>query len=102
MQTVEGHSALLQGLGELGDVTPGLMPGLLRLSHIRYASSGALVTRELPPCCHTLTLVWLFRAKVQGGDSTEALKENARGILIWQVRTARLALRILDLYCCRL
>ncbi len=26
-----------------------------------------------------------FRAKVQGGDSTEALKENARGILIWQV-----------------
>ena len=31
----EGHSALLQGLGELGDVTPGLMPALLRLSHIR-------------------------------------------------------------------
>lgn len=36
VQSAEGHSALLQGLGELGDVTPGLMPGLLRLSHIRY------------------------------------------------------------------
>ncbi len=36
VQTADGHSALLQGLGELGDITPGLMPGLLRLSHIRY------------------------------------------------------------------
>ena len=38
VQSADGHSALLQGLGELGDVTPGLMPGLLRLSHIRYVA----------------------------------------------------------------
>ena len=32
----EGHSALLQGLGEIGDVQTVLVPWLLRLSHIRY------------------------------------------------------------------
>lgn len=29
--------------------------------------------------------VLLCRAKVQGGDSNEALKDNARGILLWKV-----------------
>ena len=87
MHTADGHSALLQGLGELGDVTPGLMPGLLRLSHIRYRKLTSLVQRPQGPF-DTQSVsepVWLFRAKVQGGDSNEALKENARGILIWQV-----------------
>lgn len=31
----EGHSALLQGLGQVGDVAPSHMPWLLRLAHIR-------------------------------------------------------------------
>lgn len=31
----EGHVALLNGLGEVGEVAPALMPWLLRLSHIR-------------------------------------------------------------------
>lgn len=30
-----GHIALQNGLGEVGDVAPALMPWLLRLSHIR-------------------------------------------------------------------
>ena len=34
----EGHSALLQGLGRLGDVSPSHMPWLLRLAHIRHAA----------------------------------------------------------------
>lgn len=36
----QGHAALLHGLGDVGNVKPGLMPWLLRLAHIRY---GALV-----------------------------------------------------------
>lgn len=32
----DGHSALLQGLGQVGDVAPSHMPWLLRLAHIRY------------------------------------------------------------------
>ena len=46
VQAAEGHSALLQGLGELGDVTPGLMPGLLRLSHIRYVACDIPAVRQ--------------------------------------------------------
>lgn len=34
----EGHSALLQGLGEVGDVATVHVPWLLRLAHIRHAS----------------------------------------------------------------
>ena len=37
----EGHSALLQGLGRLGDVAPSHMPWLLRLAHIRHAQPEA-------------------------------------------------------------
>lgn len=33
----EGHSALLQGLGEIGDVPTVHVPWLLRLAHIRSA-----------------------------------------------------------------
>ena len=33
---VEGHSALLQGLGEMGEVATKHVPWLLRLAHIRY------------------------------------------------------------------
>ena len=40
VRRVEGHSALLQGLGRLGDVAPSHMPWLLRLAHIRHAVAG--------------------------------------------------------------
>jgi hypothetical protein len=90
-RAAEGHSALLQGLGEVGDVAPTLMPWLLRLSHIRCCSVA------LPSHADQSTHAWSARggddimirmkcrARVQGGDSNEALKENARGILLWKV-----------------
>jgi hypothetical protein len=101
----DGHVALSQGLGEVGDVSPALMPWLLRLSHIRYINDFAISntcerSRQLilaAACgsCSILPDVLLshkaasggvnFRAKVQGGDSNEALKDNARGILLWKV-----------------
>ena len=40
-RAAEGHVALQQGLGEVGEVSPALMPWLLRLSHIRSGNSGA-------------------------------------------------------------
>lgn len=55
----EGHSALLQGLGEVGDVAPVHMPWLLRLAHVK--------------------------SKIAGGDSNTALQESARGLLLWKV-----------------
>lgn len=55
----DGHSALLQGLGEVGDVAPTHMPWLLRLAHVK--------------------------SKVAGGDSNTALQESARGLLLWKV-----------------
>ena len=58
--TPEGHSALLQGLGEVGDVAPVHLPWLLRLAHVK--------------------------SKVAGGDSNTALQESARGLLLWMVR----------------
>ena len=39
----EGHSALLQGLGEIGDVQTTLVPWLLRLAHIRYTLNWRVV-----------------------------------------------------------
>ena len=59
----EGHSALLQGLGSVGDVPPGLMPWMLRLA---YVSS-----------------------KVAGGDSSAALQDAARGVLTWKAALER-------------
>ena len=41
-RAAEGHVALQQGLGEVGDVAPALMPWLLRLSHIRWAGYAAV------------------------------------------------------------
>ena len=82
--------ALQQGLGEVGDVAPALMPWLLRLSHIR---SGSFCSRLPPPSIAPATLEACLltkashacRAKVQGGDSNAALRDNARGILLWKV-----------------
>eukprot|EP00803_Ostreobium_quekettii_P008826 evm.model.scf_2565.1 EVM.evm.TU.scf_2565.1 scf_2565:1050-6339(-) len=51
------HVAMLQGLGEVGDVSAANVPWLLRLAHIR-AQGG-------------------------GGDSAEELRESARGLLVW-------------------
>lgn len=59
----EGHSALLQGLGDVGDVPPALMPWLLRLAHVK--------------------------SKVTGGDSSAALQDAARGILLWKAALER-------------
>ena len=36
----EGHTALLQGLGAVGDVAPSHMPWLLRLAYLRYEAYG--------------------------------------------------------------
>ena len=50
----DGHSALLQGLGEVGDVATVHVPWLLRLAHIRWRSSLYVfcVQREsLNPTC---------------------------------------------------
>lgn len=55
-----GHSALLSSLGSVGDVPPALMPGLLRLAHVK--------------------------SRVSGGDSNAALQDSARGLLLWKVR----------------
>ena len=60
---VEGHTALLQGLGEVGDVAPTHMPWLLRLAHVK--------------------------SKVTGGDSAAALQESARGLLLWKAALER-------------
>ena len=57
----DGHSALLHGLGEVGEVSPVHMPWLLRLAHIR--------------------------STITGGDSSVALQESARGLLMWKVRS---------------
>ena len=46
-RAAEGHVALQQGLGEVGDVSPALMPWLLRLSHIRLVA-GLVVDQCLP------------------------------------------------------
>lgn len=59
----EGHSALLQGLGSVGDVPPALMPWLLRLAHVS--------------------------SKVAGGDSAAALQDAARGVLTWKAALER-------------
>ena len=45
----EGHSALLQGLGRLGDVAPSHMPWLLRLAHIRHALAEPSCVQQLAP-----------------------------------------------------
>jgi uncharacterized protein with von Willebrand factor type A (vWA) domain len=58
-----GHSALLQGLGDVGDVPPSLMPWLLRLSHVS--------------------------CRVAGGDSAAALQDAARGVLTWKAALER-------------
>lgn len=55
----EGHSALRQGLGNVGEVPPALVPWLLRLAHVK--------------------------SKITGGDSNVALQESARGVLLWKV-----------------
>eukprot|EP00887_Chlorella_sp_A99_P000547 scaffold17.g547.t1 len=59
----EGHTALLQGLGEVGDVSPSHMPWLLRLAHVKSTHSG--------------------------GDSAAALQESARGLLLWKAALER-------------
>jgi hypothetical protein len=53
-----GHSTLLSSLGSVGDVPPALMPGLLRLAHVK--------------------------SRVSGGDSNAALQDSARGLLLWK------------------
>ncbi|KAG7670575.1 hypothetical protein Ndes2437B_g05113 [Nannochloris sp. 'desiccata'] len=58
-----GHSALLQGLGDVGDVPPTLMPWLLRLSHVS--------------------------CRIAGGDSAAALQDAARGVLTWKAALER-------------
>lgn len=59
----EGHTALLHGLGEVGEVAPVHMPWLLRLAHIK--------------------------SRITGGDSNAALQESARGLLMWKAALER-------------
>mmetsp|Transcript_26101 Transcript_26101/g.57021 ORF Transcript_26101/g.57021 Transcript_26101/m.57021 type:complete len:697 (+) Transcript_26101:262-2352(+) len=58
-----GHSALLHGLGDLGDVSATHMPWLLRVAHARSRTSGC--------------------------DSTRALQEAARGLTTWRAALDR-------------
>lgn len=53
-----GHSALLHGLGDVGDVSPQHMPWLLRLAHVL--------------------------GQAEGRDSAQALSESARGLMGWR------------------
>lgn len=53
-----GHSALLHGLGDIGDVAPQHMPWLLRLSHVL--------------------------GQAEGRDSARVLAEAARGVMGWR------------------
>lgn len=59
----EGHFALLQGLGNVGEVSPALMPWLLRLAHVQ--------------------------SRAAGGDSGAALQQSARGVLLWKAALCR-------------
>ncbi|KAK9816841.1 hypothetical protein WJX72_005809 [[Myrmecia] bisecta] len=59
----EGHSGLQHGLGELGDVPTAHVPWLLRLAYLR--------------------------SKIHGGDSNDALKDSARGLLLWKAALER-------------
>jgi hypothetical protein len=59
-----GHTALLHGLGDVGDVDPKLMPGLLRLASIKSNAADA--------------------SGGQGNsDSAAAMAEDARGLMAW-------------------
>ena len=86
----QGHAALLHGLGEVGNVKPTLMPWLLRLAHIRcvcsaHASSwpwSQVLMHNVCICC---------RSTVKGGDSSVALQESARGVLLWEVSLSLLS-----------
>ncbi|KAF5826843.1 hypothetical protein DUNSADRAFT_1887 [Dunaliella salina] len=53
-----GHTALLHGLGDIGDVAPSHLPWLLRLAHIQSRRTG--------------------------GDSSVAIQETARGLMAWR------------------
>lgn len=81
----QGHAALLHGLGEVGNVKPTLMPWLLRLAHIRYVCPAHKTFRP----CSQLPLDNVCnvycRSTVKGGDSSVALQESARGVLLWEV-----------------
>eukprot|EP01023_Acetabularia_acetabulum_P040007 TRINITY_DN3866_c0_g1_i14.p1 TRINITY_DN3866_c0_g1~~TRINITY_DN3866_c0_g1_i14.p1 ORF type:complete len:677 (+),score=122.77 TRINITY_DN3866_c0_g1_i14:232-2262(+) len=58
-----GHTGLLHGLGEVGNVPAQNMPQLLRIAHVRQ--------------------------KIQGGDSAMALQESARGLMVWKAALER-------------
>eukprot|EP01025_Chloroclados_australasicus_P045017 TRINITY_DN4906_c0_g1_i1.p1 TRINITY_DN4906_c0_g1~~TRINITY_DN4906_c0_g1_i1.p1 ORF type:complete len:684 (-),score=92.29 TRINITY_DN4906_c0_g1_i1:237-2288(-) len=58
-----GHTGLLHGLGEVGDVPSQNMPELLRIAHVRQ--------------------------KMDGGDSKVALAESARGLMVWKASLER-------------
>eukprot|EP00884_Botryococcus_braunii_P013814 jgi/Botrbrau1/22433/Bobra.0091s0035.1 len=58
-----GHLALLQGLGEVGEIPPRQMPFLLRLAHMR--------------------------AKNEGGDSNKSLQQIAAGVSFWRTALDR-------------
>lgn len=40
LSSASGHSALLHGLGDLGDLPPGCVPWLLRIAHARARMDG--------------------------------------------------------------
>ncbi len=54
----EGHVALLNGLGEVGDVAPALMPWLLRLAHIRCAGILELQQTVVYSLVISRVLIW--------------------------------------------
>ncbi len=50
----EGHTALLHGLGSVGDIAPSHMPWLLRLAHTRYPRPCCILTASLHKGCYRL------------------------------------------------
>lgn len=54
-----GHFAMVQGLGQIGEVDATHLPWILRLAHIR---------------------------STENGDSSTAMDESAIGLTVWRVR----------------
>ena len=88
----EGHSALLSGLGAVGDVSASHVPWLLRIAHVRQAPPWQAPRPSCALACSLCDwlLSWeqLHRSSTKGGDSQQALKDNARGLCLWKARPA--------------
>lgn len=61
--SASGHTALLHGLGDVGDIAPAHMPWVLRIAHVSATTTG--------------------------GDSQAAMAEISRGLSAWKASINR-------------